>query len=304
MIHFIDDHKMRWGVEPICRVLPIAPATYYAAKKRPPSQRRLRDEYLKVHIERVWKANFKVYGADKVWATLNREGITVARCTVERLMRELGIRGATRGRKVFTTTPATDGSERPADLVQRDFNAPAPNRLWVCDITYVKTHAGMVYVAFVIDCFARMIVGWQASRSLRTDLCLDALEQAIWSRKGEGLDELVHHSDRGSQYLSIRYTERLAEAGGVQSVGSKGDSYDNALAESVIGLYKTELVYNKGPWGGLADVEFGTLEWVDWWNNTRLLEPIGMMPPAEAELLFYSQGELVDETGTQGTESL
>ncbi len=199
MIDFIDEHKMRWGVQPICRVLPIAPATYYAAKKRPPSQRRLQDEYLKAQIERVWKANFKVYGADKIWVALNREGIKVARCTVERLMRELGIRGATRGRKVFTTIPAGDGTERPADLVQRDFNAPAPNRLWVCDITYVKTHAGMVYVAFVIDCFARMIVGWQASRSLRTDLCLDALEQAIWTRKEAGLGELIHHSDRGSQ---------------------------------------------------------------------------------------------------------
>jgi transposase InsO family protein len=176
--------------------------------------------------------------------------------------------------------------------------------LWLCDLTYVKTHSGVVYVAFVIDCFARMIVGWQASSSMRTDLCLDALEQAIWARKEEGLDELVHHSDRGSQYLAIRYSERLAEAGGVQSVGSRGDSYDNALAESVIGLYKTELIYNKGPWAGLDDVEFGSLEWVDWWNNRRLLEPIGMIPPAEAELLFYSQRELVKETGTQGNEPL
>lgn len=263
----------------------------------------MRDEYLKVEIDRVWKANFKVYGADKIWTQLNREGIEVARCTVERLMRQMGIRGATRGRKVFTTVPAEDGSERPADLVQRDFNAPAPNRLWLCDITHVKTHSGVVYVSFVIDCFARMIVGWQASKSLRTDLCLDALEQAIWARKDEGLGELIHHSDRGSQYLSIRYTERLAEAGGVQSVGSRGDSFDNALAESVIGLFKTELIYNKGPWAGLDDVEFGSLEWVDWWNNRRLLEPIGMIPPAEAELLFYSQRELVEETGTQGNES-
>jgi putative transposase len=304
MVDFIDEYKARWGVEPICRVLPIALATYYAFKKRPPSERKLRDEYLIVHIERVWKANFNVYGADKVWAALNREGIKVARCTVERLMRQLGIQGARRGRKPFTTTPAADGTERPADLVNRLFNAPAPNRLWVCDLTYVKTHAGMVYVAFVIDCFARMIVGWQASGSLRTDLCLDALEQAIWARKDEGLDDLVHHSDRGSQYLSIRYTERLAEAGGVQSVGSKGDSYDNALAESVIGLYKTELIYNLGPWRGLEDVEFGSLEWVDWWNNRRLLGPIGMIPPAEAEALFYSQEELVTGTGTQGAESL
>lgn len=304
MIAFIDEHKMRWGIEPICRVLPIAPSTYYAFKKRPPSQRALRDEYLKVQIERVWKANFKVYGADKVWVALNREKIKVARCTVERLMRELGIRGATRGRKPFTTTPADDGTERPADLVQREFNASAPNKLWVCDLTYVRTWSGYVYVSFIIDCFARMIVGWQASRSLRTDLALDALEQAIWARKDEGLGELIHHSDRGSQYLAILYTERLAEAGGVQSVGSRGDSYDNALAESVIGLYKTELIRNKGPWRGLDAVEFGTFEWVDWWNNRRLLEPIGMIPPTEAEAAYYSQGAPVEDTGTQGTESL
>jgi putative transposase len=304
VIAFIDEHKTKWGVEPICRVLPIAPSTYYAFKRRPPSERALKDEYLKVHIERVWKANFKVYGADKIWVALNREGIKVARCSVERLMRELGIRGATRGRKPFTTTPAEHGTERPADLVKRQFSAPAPNRLWLCDITYVKTHSGVVYVAFVIDCFARMIVGWQASRSLRTDLCLDALEQAIWARKDEGLDELIHHSDRGSQYLSIRYTERLAEAGGIQSVGSRGDSYDNALAESMIGLYKTELIYNKGPWRGLDDVEFGTLEWVDWWNNRRLLEPLGMIPPAEAEAAYYSQNRSGHRAGTQETESL
>ncbi len=226
MIIFIDDNKPRWGVEPICRVLPIAPSTYYAAKKRPPSERTLRDDYLKVHIRRVYDANFKVYGADKIWVALNREKIKVARCSVERLMRHMGIQGARRGRKPFTTTPPDDGTARPVDLVQRQFSAPAPNRLWLCDITYVRTWSGMIYVAFVIDYFARMIVGWQASRSLRTDLCLDALEQAIWARKDEGLDELIHHSDRGSQYLSIRYTERLAEAGGVQSVGSRGDSFD------------------------------------------------------------------------------
>ena len=199
MITFIDDNRQRWGVEPICRVLPIAPSTYYAFRKRPPSDRTLRDEYLKSEIERVWKANFKVYGARKIHRQLNRDDIAVARCTVQRLMRQLGIQGARRGRKVFTTIPSGDGTERPADLVQRDFSAPAPNRLWLCDLTYVKTHSGVVYVAFVLDCFARMIVGWQASRSLRTDLCLDALEQSIWARKEEGLDELIHHSDRGSQ---------------------------------------------------------------------------------------------------------
>jgi putative transposase len=304
MTAFIDEHKDRWGVEPICRVLPIAPSTYYAAKTRPPSDRALRDEYLKVEIRRVYDDNFSVYGADKIWIQLRREGIEVARCTVERLMRRMGIQGARRGGKHRTTIPAADAAARPADLVRRQFNAPAPNRLWLCDITYVRTWSGFVYVAFIIDCFARMIVGWQASRSLRTDLCLDALEQAVWARKDEGLGELIHHSDRGSQYLSIRYTERLAETGGVQSVGSRGDSYDNALAESVIGLYKTELVRNRAPWRGLEDVEFGTLEWVDWWNNRRLLEPIGMIAPAEAEAAYYSQGVPVDEAGSQGTESL
>jgi putative transposase len=304
MIVFIDEHKKSWGVEPICRVLPIAPSPYYAARKRPPSERARRDEYLKVQIARVWKDYFKVYGADKVWVALNREGIMGARCTVERLMRQMGIRGATRGRKPFTTTPADEGAARPADLVERNFSAPAPNRLWVCDLTYVRTWSGYAYVAFISDGYARMIVGWQASRSLRTDLALDAFEQAIWARKEEGLGELVHHSDRGSQYLAVRYTERVAEAGGVQSVGSRGDSFDNALAESVIGLYKTELIRNKGPWQGLDDVEFGTFEWVDWWNNRRLLGPIGMIPPAEAEAAYYSPGAPVTEAGTQGKESL
>jgi putative transposase len=252
----------------------------------------------------VWKAKFRVYGADKIWTQLNREGITVARCTVERLMRELGIGGAVRGKRHRTIIPGDDQAARPTDLVDRHFSAPAPNKLWVCDVTYVRTWAGFVYVSFVIDVFARMIVGWQASRSLRTDLALDALEQAIWARKDDGLDELVHHSDRGVQYLSIRYTERVAEAGGVSSVGSRGDSFDNALAESVIGLYKTELVRNKGPWRGLDDIEIGTLEWVDWWNNRRLLEPIGMISSAEAEVAYYSQEAPVEEARTQGTESL
>jgi putative transposase len=279
MIEFIDEHKMHWGVEPICKVLPIAPSTYYAAKQRPPPDRTLRDEYLKAEIRRVYDDNFKVYGADKIWTQLNREGIAVARCTVEHLMRQLGIQGARRGGKHRTTITADDTT----DLVERAFSASTPNRLWVADLTYVRTWSGFVYVAFIIDCFARRIVGWQASRSLRTDLCLDALEQAIWARNDDGLDELVHHSDRGVQYLSIRYTERVADAGGVQSVGRRGDSYDNALADSVIGLYKTELIRNKGPRRGVDDVEFGTLEWVDWWNNRRLLEPIGMISPAKAE---------------------
>lgn len=304
MIAFIDCHKMRWGVEPICRVLPIAPSTYYAARKRAPCSRTLRDEQLKAEILRVWKANYKVYGADKIWMKLNRDGITVARCTVERLMRQLGIKGAARGGKHRTTLPATDGAARPADLVDRRFNAPAPNRLWVADLTYVSTRSGTCYVSFIVDCYARTIVGWQASHSLRTDLCLDALEQAVWARQAEGLDGLVHHSDQGVQYLSIRYTERVADAGAVTSVGNRGDSYDNALAESVIGLYKTELVRNMGPWRGLDDLELGTLEWVDWWNHRRLLGPIGYIPPAEAEAAYYSQVLRVTEAGSQGTEPL
>ena len=304
MIAYIDEHKQRWGVEPICEQLPIAPSTYYAAKGRPPSKRRVRDESLKPEIWRVWDENYCVYGADKVWAQLNREGTRIARCTTERLMRQLGIQGAVRGKKHRTTTPADDPAARPRDLVERNFNAPAPNRLWVCDITYVATWSGACYVSFVIDCFARRIVGWRASRSLRTDLCLDALEQAIWTRKDDDLGELIHHSDRGSQFLSIRYTERVADVGATSSVGSRGDSYDNALAESVIGLFKTELIRNKGPWKGLDDLEIATLEWVDWWNHRRLLRPIGLIPPAEAEAAFYSHGEVVMEAATQGTESL
>ena len=219
-------------------------------------------------------------------------------------MRELGIQGAIRGKKHRTTIAGDDPAARPRYLVERDFKAAAPNRLWVCDITYVATWSGTCYVSFVIDCFARRIVGWQALRTLRTDLCLDALEQAIWTRKDENLDGLVDHSDRGVQYLSIRYTERVADAGAASSVGSRGDSYDNALAESVIGLYKTELVRNKGPWRGLDDLELATLEWVDWWNHRRLLEPIGWIPPAEGEASFYSQEVPATETGTQETESL
>lgn len=302
MITFIDEYRPRWGVEPICKVLPIAPSTYYATKKDPPSARSVRDEELKVEIIRAFKQNFSVYGADKIWTQLRREGTQVARCTVERLMKDLGIKGAVRGKKHFTTFP-DDTSVRPADLVDRVFSAPAPNKLWVADLTYVRTWSGFVYVALIIDVYARMIVGWQASRSLKADLALDALEQAIWSRKDMGLDELVHHSDRGSQYLAIRYTERIAEAGGVNSVGSRGDSYDNAMAESVIGLYKTELIRNKGPWRHLEDVEFGTLEWVDWWNHRRLLEPIGMIPPAEAEAAYYSQLVSTEMVGTQTPES-
>jgi transposase InsO family protein len=284
MIAYIDGHKDRYGVEPICQVLPIAPSTYYDAKSRLPSARALRDEELKVEIRRVHEDNFGVYGARKVWRQLHREGGTVARCTVARLMRELHLEGVRRGKPRRTTTP-DQGADRPADLVERDFSASRPNQLWVADLTYVATWSGFVYVAFVVDAFSRFIVGWQASRSLRTDLALDALEMAIWRRRAQ-LDGLVHHSDRGSQYLAIRYTERLAEAGAVTSVGSRGDSYDNALAETIIGLYKTELIRRRGPWKGIDQVEYATLEWVDWFNHRRLLEPIGYVPPAELEAAY------------------
>jgi len=290
MVSFIDEHKRTHGVEPICATLPIAPSTYYQRKAQQANPERLsararRDLELQPEIRRVWDANFRVYGARKVWRQLNREGIRVARCTVERLMRDLGLSGAVRGRK-FKTTIADDTTARPADLVCREFSASGPNQLWVSDLTYVATWQGFVYVAFVIDVFSRMIVGWRASRSLRTDLALDALEQALWARPDT--HRLVHHSDRGVQYLSIRYTERLAEAGIEPSVGSVGDSYDNALAESAIGLYKTEVIRRRGPWKNLEAVEFATLEWVDWFNNRRLLEPIGNVPPAEFEEVYYS----------------
>ena len=261
MIAYIDQHKHRYGVEPICRVLPIAPSTYYHARRRLPSARRRRDEQLKAEISRVHAEHFGVYGARKVWRQLHREGIAAARCTVERLMRELGLEGARRGMPRRTTTPDA-AAARPVDLVERDFSAARPNQLWVADLTYVATWSGFVYVAFVVDAFSRFIVGWQASRSLGTGLALDALEMAIWRRQAQ-LSGLVHHSDRGSQYLSIRYTERLAEAGAVTSVGSRGDSYDNALAETIIGLYKTEVVRRRGPWKGIDEVEYATLEWVD-----------------------------------------
>ena len=292
MIAYIDAHRARFGVEPICAVLQFAPSTYWSTKRRPPSARARRDEELKVHIARVHAENFGVYGAPKIWAQLNREGHRVARCTVERLMRDLGLRGAVRG-KPRRTTIVDDAAERPRDLVDRRFTATSPNRLWVADLTYVRTWTGFVYVAFITDVYSRRIVGWQASRSLQTDLALHALEQAVWDRQRAGADlgGLVHHSDRGVQYLSVRYTERLADNGVVNSVGSRGDSYDNALAESINGLYKTELVRNKGPWRGLDDLELATLEWVDWFNHRRLFHEIGRIPPAELEDRHYRQTE-------------
>jgi putative transposase len=303
VIAYIDAHRERFGVEPICRALQFAPRTYWAAKARPVSVRRRRDDALGPEIVRVHRENFGVYGADKVWAALNREGHRVARCTIERLMRDLGLQGAVRGKK-HRTTIADGTAERPRDRVDRNFTAPAPNRLWVADLTYVRTWSGFVYVAFVTDVYSRMIVGWQASRSLRTDLALDALEQAIWSRHraGQDLSQLVHHSDRGVQYLAIRYTERLAANGVVNSVGSRGDSYDNALAESINGLYKTELVRNKGPWRGLDDLELATLEWVDWFNHRRLFEDHGRIPPAEHEDRYYRQLVSADPAETHTHE--
>jgi len=288
-VRFITEHRSRWGVEPICRVLQVAPSSYYAAVSRPASARRRRDEVLQVAIRRVWDEHRQVYGADKVWAQLKREGTPVARCTVERLMRQLGLRGVVRGRTRVRTTLGDDASSRPLDLVARQFRAPSPNRLWVADLTYVKTHGGWVYVAFVVDACSRFVVGWQASRSLRTDLALDALEMALWTRRATRLDGLVHHSDRGGQYLAIRYTDRLAQAGAVASVGSRGDSYDNALAESFNGLYKTELIRHRGPWRGLDDVEYATLEYVDWFNHRRLHGELGMIPPAEFEATYFQQ---------------
>jgi putative transposase len=293
VIAYIDCHRERFGVEPICEVLRVAPSTYYAAKKRPPCERVRRDAELRGEIRRVFVDNYGVYGARKVWHQLNREGISVARCTVERLMRQTGLAGRVRGRRRRTTIPAESNS-RPADLVERCFAAPEPNRLWVADITYVATWPGFAYVAFVTDVFSRRIVGWRVSNTLRADLALDALEMAIWTRKAEHLPGLVHHSDRGVQYLSIVYTERLAEAGAVTSVGSRGDSYDNALAETVIGLYKAELITMQGPWRTIEDVELATLGWVHWWNTTRLHSAIGNIPPAEFEAAHYAEQQLVE----------
>ena len=294
MVRFIDQHQAMYGVEPICAVLPIAPSSYFLRKAQQQdatkrSARARRDEDLRAAIQRVWDENEQVYGPRKVWKQLRREGRRVARCTVERLMREMGLRGIGRGRAWKVTTQADAAAARPADLVERRFTATRPNQLWVADFTYVATWRGFVYVAFVIDVFARRIVGWRVSASLRTDFVLDALEQAIYDRASTDVTDLVHHSDRGSQYLAMRYTDRLAEAAIEPSVGSRGDSYDNALAESIIGLYKTEVIQRKGPWRHLEAVEFATLAWVDWFNTRRLLAPIGYVPPAEYEARYYEQ---------------
>jgi transposase InsO family protein len=294
MIAFIDDHRKTYGVEPICRVLPIAPSTYFRHKahQADPSRRSaraLRDEALQAIIRRIWAENHRVYGPRKVWKQMGREGLREARCRVRRLMRAMGLAGAVRGRAWTTTTQSEPAATRPLDLVDRTFVASRPNQLWVADFTYVATWRGFVYVAFVIDVFARRIVGWRVSSSLRTDFVLDALDQAIYERCGADVGDLIHHSDRGCQYLAMRYTERLADAGIEPSVGSRGDSYDNALAESVIGLFKTEVIRLNGPWRHLEAVEFATLDWVDWFNHRRLLEPIGHVPPAEYEARYYEQ---------------
>ena len=291
MVSFIDEHRDQYGVEPICQQLQIAPSTFYdhQTKRQDPdkrSARAKRDEALCVDVKRVFDDNYGVYGAKKVWRQMNREDIRVARCTVERLMKRLGLEGTRRGRRCRTTIPDSD-LVRPADLVQRQFVAERPNQLWVADITYVATWSGFAYVAFVVDVFSRRIVGWRVSRTMRTDLVLDALEQALWARGGA--KGVIHHSDRGSQYLSVRYSERLAEAGMESSVGSRGDSYDNAMAETINGLYKAELIHKQGPWKTVDEVEFVTLAWVDWFNNRRILGPIGDIPPAEFEAAYYGQ---------------
>jgi len=295
MITFIDDHRKAYGVEPICRVLPIAPSTYHehAAQRRDRSRmsaRAQRDEVLKVEVKRVFDSNFGVYGVRKVWWQLLREGVAVARCTVERLMREMGLKGVIRGKTVRTTV-GDKTAPCPLDHVNRQFHAPAPNQLWLSDFTYVATWSGFVYVAFVIDAYARRIVGWRVSRTAHAGFVLDALEQALYERRPTRGAGLVHHSDRGSQYVSIKYTDRLAVAGIEPSVGSVGDSYDNALAETINGLYKAELIHRRGPWRSLEAVEFLTLEWVDWFNHRRLMGPIGNIPPAEAEQRYYASLE-------------
>jgi putative transposase len=288
IVEFIDTHRAEFGVEPICEQLQVAPSTYYAHRARPPSARSVSDAATTAAIGRVHRDNYGVYGARKVHAELNRQGRPVARCTVERLMRAAGLRGITRAKGPRTTIPGTGPDHRP-DLVDRKFTASAPNQLWVADITYVRTFAGWVYAAFVIDVFSRRVVGWQCSTSLRTDLALDALEMGIWTRQRDGADlaSLVHHSDRGVQYLAIRYTQRLAEAGAVASVGSRGDSYDNALAEAFNSLFKAELIRNKGPWKSIDDLEIAVAEYIDWFNHRRLHGEIGLIPPAEHEDLYY-----------------
>ena len=294
-VEFINRHRETVGVESICRTVQFAPSAYYERMRQSvePELRSLRqrsDDVLRAAIRRVWEDNFRVYGVRKVWRQLTREGYDVARCTIERLMREMGLQGVIRGKKKRTTIPS-DTDPRPLDLVERRFRADRPNQLWVADFTYVATWSGFVYTAFVIDVFSRMIVGWHVSSSMTADLTLDALEQALWARKLKG--PLIHHSDKGSQYLAIRYTERLAEMGVAASVGSTGDAYDNAMAETINGLYKAEVIWNQEPWRNREAVELATLAWVHWFNTTRLLAPIGNVPPVEFEKAYYTGSQVL-----------
>jgi putative transposase len=309
LVSFIDEHKdrrdggLRWGVEPICAVLsehhlPIAPATYYAAKRRPPSARAVRDGELRPLIAALHQANYGVYGVRKMHAALRRDGVEVGRDRAARLMRELGLAGVRRG-KIKRTTTRDDAASRPADLVNRQFRAQRPDQLWVCDLTYIRTWAGFAYLALVIDVFSRRIVGWALAAHMRTALTLEALELAIWTRRQPSLTGLVHHTDAGSQYLAIRYADTLAAAGGVASVGTVGDSFDNALAESTIGQIKAELVHRRGPWHTIEQLEFALLEYLDWWNHRRLHGQIGMIPPTEAEAAYYSHTRPLDTAGSQ-----
>ena len=290
MSRYIEANRATFGVEPICQVLAVAPSSYYAARSRPPSARAIRDQELKADITRVHAANFSVYGVRKLWRALRRQGTQIGRDHAGRLMTALGLAGVVRGKTIRTTHPAPL-SQRPADLVERVFSAAAPNRLWLADLTYVWTVRGFCYTAFIVDAYSRRIVGWRVASTLRTDLALDALEMAIWAR-GSSLPGLVHHSDRGVQYLALRYTERLAEAEAVNSVGSKGDSYDNALAESVNSLYKGELIARRGPWRSVEQVELATAEWVDWWNRERIHGACGGIPPAEFEAAYAPLSEV------------
>jgi putative transposase len=297
MVRYIDENRDAFGVEPICTTLQVAPSTYYSAKSRPPSARSLRDAVLKVALLALWRANYEVYGVRKLWKAMVRAGEDVGRDQVGRLMRELGIWGARRGRKVRTTR-SDDTAPRSPDLVERRFSATKPNQLWVTDLTYVASWAGTVYVCFIIDVFSRTIVGWRAATNMRTEMVLDALEMARWSR-GTRLEGLVCHSDAGSQFTSVRYGERLAELGALPSIGSVGDSFDNALAETVIGLYKTELIRRRGPWRTVDDVELATLGWVHWFSTTRLHGALGDVPPAEFETTYYLQLAAHEPLGIQ-----
>jgi putative transposase len=309
LVSFIDAHKdrrvaggLRWGVEPICQVLTehelaIAPATYYAARSRPASARATRDAELKPLIATVHEANYGVYGARKMHAALRRDGIEIGRDQTGRLMRELGLAGVRRGKPKRTTL--RDDAARPADLVNRDFSAARPDQLWVCDLTYIRTWVGFAYLALVIDVFSRRIVGWALAGHMRTELPLEALELAVWTRRQPRLDGLVQHTDAGSQYLAIRYADALSAAGGVASVGSVGDSFDNALAESTIGQLKAELVHRRGPWRTIEQLEFALFEYLDWWNRRRLHGEIGMIPPVEKEAAYYRPTRSLETTGSQ-----